>query len=155
MAHLEDQSSNSALLAEGLELYGIQGLMVSQNFSLQHLVYSVIFCVGAQVPCSSSHPMPPQGGCSGNSHGLNLSWGVYAQHGNFPFQSCSSVFLGLGCRAGVLGRCQQQLIYCPKELNTRRKIPQLSWPPVLWSNLPSVLCRFSFLLPAVLLWKPP
>lgn len=134
---------------------GSKGLWSPKTF-LYNTWYTLLsFVLVPRCPVDLHTPCHPRWGCSGNSHGLILSWGVYAQHGNFPFQSCSSVFLGLGCRAGVLGRCQQQLIYCPKELNTRRKIPQLSWPPVLWSNLPSVLCRFSFLLPAVLLWKPP
>jgi hypothetical protein len=44
MAHLEDQSSNSALLAEGLELYGIQGLTVSPDF-LYNTWYTLLFSV--------------------------------------------------------------------------------------------------------------
>lgn len=50
VAHLEDESSNSALLAEGLGLYGIQGLMC-----LPKLIYTtwynyLLFCAIVQVP---------------------------------------------------------------------------------------------------------
>lgn len=91
-------------------------------------------------------------GCSGTLVAL-LVMGVCDSMVIFHFSSVPmSSFLVCvegGCRAGVLGWCQQQLIYCPRELNTRKKIPQLSWPHVLRSNLASVVCRCSFRLPAV------